>query len=352
MKKKSGVVLAVLCWLGLAACVDNDTPGNGNQTEEPDEETYLNPVFGPVLADPTVIRSGDFFYAYGTEDNWGAEGGYKLVPVIRSSNLVDWEFASNAFQLKPSWKEAGGIWAPCVAMVDGKYHLYYSFSTWGDPNPGIGLAIADKPTGPFSDQGKLFLSEEIGVANSIDPFFIETDEGKFLFWGSFHGIYAVGLSEDGRQVKGEKKLIAHSHLEAPYVYKKDDYYYFFGSAGSCCEGAASTYHVIVGRSSSLMGPYLDKNGNDLAKENYGELLIKGNTEDYGFAGPGHNAEIITDDEGSHWFLYHAIPKNNPRLANGTNRRSLLLDRLSWEDGWPVITNQQPGLASQKRPVFK
>lgn len=136
---------------------------------EVDTTHYQNPVFEPVLADPTVIKYDEYFYAYGTEDNWGEEGGYHLVPVIRSQDLIYWELVGDAFDEKPDWKSKGGIWAPDVTEVDGKFVMYYSFSTWGDLNPGIGVAISSTPDGPFEDLGPVFDSEEIGVKNSIDP---------------------------------------------------------------------------------------------------------------------------------------------------------------------------------------
>src|SRR5919112_930486 len=77
------------------------------------------------------------------------------------------------FLNQPAWKSEGGIWAPDATFYNDTYFLYYSFSTWGDKDPGIGVATSKKPEGPFTDHGKLFLSKEIGVDNSIDPFFIK-----------------------------------------------------------------------------------------------------------------------------------------------------------------------------------
>ncbi len=348
--------LTMICLLGIStACHREEQKKDQNIQEESAasaDSTYKNPVFEPVLADPTVLKDGAYFYAYGTEDNWGNEGGYHLIPVIRSTDLVHWMLVGDALQTKPSWKQEGGIWAPDVTKVDDKYYMYYSFSTWGDEDPGIGLAIADKPEGPFEDQGKVFLSKEIGVPNSIDPFYIEDSGKKYLFWGSFHGIYAIELTADGKSVQGKKVKIAGNHLEASYIYKKGDYYYYFGSQGSCCEGANSTYEVVVGRSPSLLGTYVDKEGKKLVDANSGTLLLTGNDSAYGFAGPGHNAEIMTDDAGDEWFLYHAMFKANAKLDNGTNRRSLLIDRLTWQDGWPVIKNSQPSTGAMPVPIFK
>lgn len=316
-----------------------------------DTLTYTNPVFEPVLADPTVVKVGDQFYAYGTEDNWGEEGGYHLVPVIKSEDLVNWELVGNSMAKKPTWKDRGGIWAPDVTQVGEKFFMYYSFSTWGDPNPGIGLAIADSPEGPFIDEGKVFDSEEIGVPNSIDPFYIEENNKKFLIWGSFHGLYLTALTADGKKPTGEKIQLAGDHLEAAYIFQKDGYFYLFGSAGTCCEGANSTYKVLVGRSENLEGPYFDKEGNNMLNSNAGTLVVGTNKNEIGYAGPGHNAEIITDEQGQSWLLYHGMSKEKPKLDNGTNRRVLLLDKILWAEGWPSIAGQEPSTSKQPSPIF-
>ena len=346
---KAGLLsLLVACTLGNREKISVSYEENAIRDQPP---VYTNPVFEPVLADPTVVQTEGYFYVYGTEDDWGSEGDYHLVPVIRSQDLIHWDYVADAFLSKPNWKARGGIWAPDVTRVGDQYYMYYSFSTWGDPNPGIGLAVAQQPEGPFRDQGKVFLSEEIGVANSIDPFYWEENNQKYLFWGSFHGIYAVPLSADGTQVGGEKTKVAAHHLEAAYIHKRDQYYYLFGSEGTCCEGAASTYRIRVGRSTSLLGPYQDRAGNRLSEGAYGEVLLAGHPGEEGFAGPGHNAEMITDEQGNDWLLYHAIRKDKPRLENGASRRPLMLDRIHWEDGWPRIQQAQPSTEPTEGPVF-
>jgi len=133
------------------------------------------------------------------------------------------------------------------------------------------------------------------------------------------------------------------------IHKRGNYYYFFGSKNNCCDGAASIYQVRIGRSEKLSGPYLDKNGKALTSWGNGTLLIEHNER---FAGPGHNARIITDDNGNNWFLYHAIDKLMPLVPSGANRRVLMLDRLTWENDWPVIKNGSPSITEQDKPFFK
>ncbi|NJO69768.1 MAG: family 43 glycosylhydrolase, partial [Bacteroidetes bacterium] len=144
-------LIYVLFLLLIAGCA-KDKDNNGSKYIPPPEGYYRNPVFQPVFADPSVVKATDgYFYAYATEDDWGGTNGLHIVPVIRSADLVNWTFVTDVFTQKPAWKNQGFIWAPDISIVNGKYYLYYSYSLWGDPNPGIGLAIADEPGGPFTD---------------------------------------------------------------------------------------------------------------------------------------------------------------------------------------------------------
>jgi arabinan endo-1,5-alpha-L-arabinosidase len=325
--------------------------------EKQDSAKYKNPVFQPILADPTVVKADDgWFYAYGTMDNWGDGNGAHLIPVVRSKNLVQWTYVKDAFLTKPVWKEKGGIWAPEVVKVNGKYYMYYAYSTWGDPNPGVGLAIADSAAGPFTDNGKLFLSSEVNVPNSIDPFYLEENGKKYIFWGSFsnaptQGTYGVELSADGKSIPdlSKKFKVAGGDFEAVMIQKKGDYYYFLGSKESCCEGAKSKYHIRIGRSETVFGPFLDKDGNDLKERGTGSVLIQPNAK---YAGPGHNSRWVTDDSGTDWLLYHAIDRSNPHVSTGANRRVLMLDKIVWKNGWPEILNAEPSIENTAAPLFK
>ena len=302
-------------------------------------DVYRNPVIDYSLPDPSVVRGDDgFFYLYATED-------IRNLPIHRSKNLTDWEYVGTAFtdQTRPDFEEKGGIWAPDINKIGGKYVLYYSMSAWGGEwTCGIGCATADNPAGPFTDHGKMFRSNEIGVKNSIDPFYIEDSGRKYLFWGSFRGIYAVELSDDGLSVKeGEvPRKIAGTAYEGTYIHKKGGYYYLFASIGSCCEGLRSTYTTVVGRSKDLLGPYVDKEGNRML-DNCHEILIHKSDS---FVGTGHNSEIVSDKDGNDWMLYHAVSVENP------DGRVLMLDRVDWQGGWPVVAGDVPSAESRK-PCF-
>lgn len=303
--------------------------------------TFSNPVLDGNHPDPTVFRAPDGnFYLYCTESS-GDDGG---MGIYRSADLVQWEHVGKVITgnyLNWTDLKKSDLWAPEIRYINGKYVVYFSVSSWGGLDTSkIGVATSDSPKGPFTDSGKALITyDDLGVLNSIDPFYWEEDGKKYLFWGSFHGLYVTELTDDGLSVKkdgaGKPTLlqqVAGSAFEATCIYKRNGYYYLFASVGSCCDGANSSYRVVVGRSTDLFGPYVDKSGNKMLNNKY-ELVLQGN--DY-WAGPGHNSQILVDDAGTEWMIYHGRPLPDADV------RSVLLDRLLWtDDGWPYIKNAEP-----------
>lgn len=307
------------------------------------QKQYKNPVINSDFPDPAVERADDgYFYAYAT--------GPKCK---RSKDLITWTDVSSVIS-RPTWndsvkadgsKDYYSFWACDVSKtVDGEYLMHYACALWGNgTRTGIGVAKGSAPT-KFTDVGKMFRSEEIGVHNSIDPVYIEEFDKKYMAWGSFHDIYIAELTDDGLAVKDFKKKtkLAGGAFEGTMIYKRGKYYYMFCSVGSCCEGEKSTYRTVVGRSTSLLGTYVNKQGGRMFDNNY-TTIISGNDR---WKGPGHNSEIITDDEGQTWLLYHSYDMNN-----GCNGRLMLLDKITWVNDWPVIEDGHPSSDSHSGPVF-
>jgi len=339
MKKIVSTFFMLTVLAGCWACNDSH---EDEKVEPPagQENVYSNPVIDKSLPDPTIIKTSDgTFYLYATENT-------RNTPIYKSKNLVDWDFVGTAFTeaTRPTFEPNGGLWAPDINYINGKYVLYYSMSVWGGEwTCGIGVATADNPEGPFTDQGKMFRSNEINVQNSIDQFYIEDGGKKYMFWGSFRGIYAIELSDDGLSIKegSEKKQIAGTAFEGTYIHKRGNKYYLFASIGSCCEGLKSTYQLVVGRSDSLFGPYVDKNGKNMMDNGY-TLVIGSNQR---FVGNGHCSEIVQDDAGNDWVFYHGVDVSHPE------GRILLLDQIKWDsEGWPYVEGNSPSVSAEK-PVF-
>lgn len=349
-------LLTAACASPGAAQTDRDTPGiieNAAGVSMSGEKTFVRPFSNPLtdtsVPDPSIWKENDTaYYVYATR------------PTIKKSrDMIHWEDVGPMFETKPSFvtTPGAGVWAPDIEKIGDQYVLYYSMSAWGgETTAGIGTAYAETPAGPFKldksvdGKGKLFTSDAIGVRNSIDPCFFEEDGQKWLFWGSFRGIYGVKLSEDGMRLadgseaaaSANKVKIAGSAFEGVYIHKRGKYYYLFASIGSCCAALQSTYTTVVGRATSLTGPYLTKNGDSLLKNKY-EVLIKGNER---FVGPGHNSEIITDKAGTDWIYYHSYDRQAPRQG-----RFLMIDKLKWVNDWPEVEDAVPS-KKDEAPIYK
>lgn len=310
--------------------------------------TYTNPVITfSSAADPTVIRTEDGFYLYATQTDkyW--------VPIYFSKDLVNWEFKRTAFRnaTKPQIPGGGAFWAPEIRHINGKYVLYFSWAKWGDGDASYtAVATSDSPLGDFVNSKELLTKEDFG-SNCIDQFYYEEDNKKYMFVGSFNGIYITELTDDGLSVKRNengtptlKKQVCGKAFEGTNIYKKNGYYYLFASINNCCDGERSRYKVVVGRSQDLLGPYLDKSGKDMIN-NAWELVLEGDGQK--FFGPGHNSIIVQDDAGTDWMIYHSYVKENGEVGG----RLGMLDRVLWtEDGWPYIKNCVPS-TSDFLPVF-
>ena len=315
--------------------------------------TYTNPVITFCsVADPTVIRTDEGFYLYATQTNsyW--------IPIYFSKDLVNWEFKRSAFRKATRPTEdvlpgGGAFWAPEIRYINGKYVLYFSWAKWGDGSISYtAVATSDSPVGDFLNAKPLLITDDFG-SNCIDQFYYEEDGKKYMFVGSFNGIYVTELTDDGLSVKrgadGKpvlKKQVCGRAFEGTNIYKKGKYYYLFASINNCCpnNGMDSKYKVVVGRSENLLGPYVDRKGKDML-DNSWELVLEGDGET--FFGPGHNSIIIPDDAGTDWMIYHSYVKENGTVGG----RLGMLDRIVWSaDGWPTIKKCVPS-KGDLLPVF-
>lgn len=314
---------------------------------------FVNPVYNRDFADPTVIKADDgYYYAYGTNTN--VVGKNIHIQVLQSSNLVNWKYIGDALPTKPKWADKD-FWAPHV-LYDSKlkiYFLYYSGESNNIEGKCLGVATSKSPAGPFIDKGEPFICGK-GFIN-IDPMaFDDPKTGKkLLYWGSgFEALKVQELSDNrlGFKEGSTLKILVNpiinndpgnyqNLVEGSWVTYQDGYYYLYYSGDNCC-GEKAHYAVMVARSENAEGPF-----KTLAEaKNIENSVILNKNEKW--IAPGHNS-VITDDKGQEWMIYHAIDAKN---SNGG--RIVLIDKIIYKNGWPVVNSGTPSITKKTKPVIK
>lgn len=208
------------------------------------------------------------------------------------------------------------------------YILYYSHARFGDPNLGIGVGVSESSEGPFADRGELVHNMAIGVPNSIDP----------ASFAPSHPLPVLGeYARDPRDPARRQRALARRRAVPNRrrrvrsgVYRPTErHVLLFGSPGTGCAGADSTYHVTVGRSDPLDGPYVNRDGMSPLHA-AGETILHG---DDPFAVLGKRGRAGCGRKGL--APYHACERARPWLG-ATARRVLTLDYLRWCDGCPTV----------------
>ena len=336
----AGAMAAVPAWRASLSAAGLGTPG------------YANPVIATDFADPTIIHAHDgWFYAYSTEQLTLER--MANIQAARSRDLVHWQLLPDALPDKPRWASTTrDFWAPGAIEADGRTYLYFAALRDGGLGMCLGVAVADEPAGPFVPEKEPLRCEGGGFIN-IDPMpFDDPASGDaFLYWGSAGSpIYVQELAEDrvsfapgteARPVLQPDPAAPYEDLvEAPWVVHHDGAYYLFYSGDYCCDPHDPHYAVMVARADRPTAPFHRRpNGN---------VLLEASDH---WLGPGH-CTIATDGAGEDWIAYHAIdPAHRFQPGIDAVRRPMLIDRLEWRDGWPIMAAGGPTAALQPAPVI-
>jgi arabinan endo-1,5-alpha-L-arabinosidase len=150
-------------------------------------------------------------------------------------------------------------------------------------------------------------------------------------------------------IKDENPANYQRLVEGAWITERGGYYYLFYSGDNCC-GDKAHYAVMVARSKSATGPF-ETLAQATGKSN--SVILELNER---FVAPGHNS-VIRDAAGQDWIFYHAIDSKNRLLKSDISgdrnvRRIMLMDRLNYRGGWPVIKKGSPSTTPQPAPKVR
>jgi len=332
----------------------------GANAGAPDGPRVFN-VEGDVLGthDPSIIKEGDTWYLFATTPPNSRTG--EQFPIRCSKDLVHWKACGYVFSEIPAWikqqsPKTKELWAPDISYFDGKFHLYYAYSSFGVNTSGIAL-LTNKTLNPQSpdfhwvDEGLVLRSRTEDDFNAIDPNLILDEKGQaWLSFGSFRsGIKMRKLDRKTGKLSSEDTKVyslASRHkpeqfeppqpglppdyqaIEAPFIVHHGDYYYLLVSYDLCCRGTKSTYRTMVGRSREVTGPYHDSAGKKMS-EGAATPLLRGNQK---WLGPGGES-VLLQKEGD-IIVYHAYDAK-------TGIPCLQISTLTWTAGRTLLWTVMP-----------
>ncbi|MXV16098.1 family 43 glycosylhydrolase [Hufsiella ginkgonis] len=260
------------------------------------------PVLPGVYADPHIAVFNKTFYLYPTTD--GTTGWLSASFTCWSSkDLVSWKNEGVILDLPRdlTWAKERA-WAPAIAVKNKKFYYYYS----ADVN--IGVAVADKPTGPFKDPlGTPLIKKGTRRGQMIDPMVFSDDDGAaYLYFGQ--GQCNIVKLNDDMVSCDTSKIVSfrpQGYNEGPFVFKRNGLYYLMWSEYDTRD---PRYSIAYATSSSPMGPFKKAGGYPVLK---GSGVVKG---------AGHHSVVQVPGKDEWYIAYHRFKIPG---GNGYNRETCI-----------------------------
>ncbi|RYD47705.1 MAG: arabinan endo-1,5-alpha-L-arabinosidase [Sphingomonadales bacterium] len=251
-------------------------------------------------------------------DIWAPFLRQTFLDAFSSPDLVTWTRHERILDVAyVSWA-AFSMWAPSAIEHHGLYYLFFGANDIKHDGHlgGIGVAVSDRPEGPFKDAiGKPLIGRVVNGAQPIDQMAFRDEDGTvYLYYGGWKHCNVVRLAPDMRSLvpfKGGQtfRSITPSpdYVEGPYMLKRRGVYYLMWSEG---EWTGPDYQVAYATGPSALGPFTRRG-----------VILK---QDAGVArGAGHHSAVCVPGTDDWYIVYHRRPLDT---ADG-NHRQIAIDRM-------------------------
>jgi len=277
-----------------------------------------NPLFPGWYADPEAAIFGKQYWIYPT---YSAKYEKQVfLDAFSSNDLTNWvkhEHIIDTARVKWAHK---AMWAPAIIQKGGKYYLFFAANDIQSDQEygGIGVAVSDKPGGPFQDHlGKPLIDKFHNGAQPIDQF-VFNDNGKFyMIYGGWRHCNIVQLNTDFSgfipYADGStfREITPEGYVEGPFMFKRKDKYYFMWSEGGW---TGPDYSVAYAIADNPMGPF----------KRVGKIL----QQDPAIAtGAGHHSVISIPGKDKYYIVYH----RRPLTETDGNSRETCIDEMNFDE---------------------
>ena len=265
-----------------------------------------NPIFEGDYADPEGVVFGKTYWIFPTFS--AAYDDQLHFDCFSSKDLVKWTKHERIIDnSRIKWLRRA-LWAPAAIEKDGKYYLFFGANDVHEGEiGGIGVAVADKPEGPYEDLlGKPLIGNIVNGAQPIDQFVFKDKDGSYyMYYGGWRHCNVVKLADDFKSLvpfeDGSlyKEITPKDYVEGPFMFIRDSKYYFMWSEGGW---TGPHYRVAYAISDSPFGPFERK-----------DVILKMD-EDIA-TGAGHHSVIHNPKSDKYYIVYHRRPKGSNKRDN-------------------------------------
>nr|WP_315155579.1 glycoside hydrolase family 43 protein [uncultured Flavobacterium sp.] len=352
MKKKTKLIISII----INAIILTSCSTRQYEPKVTDTLKNNNPIFQGWFADPEAIIFSNKYWIYPTySDDYGKPDVSSVISenqkdlqkntitpqylkqtflnAFSSTDLVHWKKYSHVLDIKDVSWAAYSLWAPSIIRSNDKYYLFFSANDIQSDKQigGIGIAVSDKPQGPFKDAiGKPLINSFRNGAQPIDQFIFKDDDSQnYLYYGGWGHCNIVKLAKNFLSIENFddgttfKEITPENYAEGPYVFKRNGKYYMMWSEG---DWTGPNYSVSYGMAASPTGPF----------KRIGKIL----QQDAKVAtGAGHNS-VINNSRTDDWYIvYH----RRPLTSENGNHREVCIDHMYFNDDGTIkpvkITNE-------------
>jgi beta-xylosidase len=305
MEIKKLFTAVLLCILLIPAKAQNEFSGN--------------PVFPGWYADPEARIFQNTIWIYPT---YSAKYEKQVFfDAFSTTDMIHWQKHSHILDTSAIQWARKAMWAPSVIEKDKKYYFFFgandiqSDSEYG----GIGVAVADKPQGPFKDlPGKPLVDKFINGAQPIDQFVFKDKDGQYyLIYGGWRHCNIAKLNADFTGFipypdgTTFKEITPEGYVEGSFMFVRNGKYYFMWSEGGW---TGPDYSVAYAIADNPLGPF----------QRVGKVLQQNTTI---ATGAGHHSVINLPKTDTWYIVYH----RRPLTEKDGNSREVCIEQMYFDE---------------------
>lgn len=288
-----------------------------NETRNPSLQSG-NPIFPGWYADPEAKVFGKQYWIYPTYSAPYDEQVF--LDAFSSPDLVHWTKHSRILDTNAVTWAHRAMWAPAITEKGGRYFLFFGANDIQNNEQlgGIGVAVADKPEGPFKDYlGKPLIDRFHNGAQPIDQFVFHDQGGQYyMIYGGWRHCNICRLKNDFRGFEPFadgtmfKEITPEGYVEGSVMFRRGGKYYFMWSEGGW---TGPDYSVAYAVADSPLGPF----------KRIGKILQQ---DPKVATGAGHHSVIKLPGQDVYYIVYHRRPLGE----TAGNHRVTCIDRMEFD----------------------